>query len=78
MQSCGPMTSALARLPENLSLAMKSVSTRRWDLMAQNQSLDFSQLGLALLNGAGYFGLGLLIFHGAERRAKCQGILGGY
>ena len=44
--------------------------------MAQTQSLDFSELGLALLNGIGYFGLELLIFHWAERRAKCQGILG--
>ncbi len=48
------------------------------DLMAQNQSLDFSQLGLALLNGVGYFALGVFIFHWAERRAKRQGILGGY
>lgn len=48
------------------------------DLMARNQSLDFTQLMLALLNGLGYFVLGLFVFHWAEKQAKRQGILGGY
>ncbi len=48
------------------------------NLMARNQSLDFSQFALALLNGVGYFILGLLVFRWAEGKAKRQGILGGY
>jgi ABC-2 type transport system permease protein len=48
------------------------------DLMARNQSLDFCVLALALLNGVGYFVLGLLVFRWAEGKAKSQGILGGY
>lgn len=48
------------------------------DLMARNQSLDLSQFALALLNGVGYFALGLLLFNWAEREAKRRGILGGY
>ena len=46
--------------------------------MALNQGLDFPQLLLALLNGLGYFALGLLVFSWAEREAKRRGILGGY
>ncbi len=48
------------------------------DLMARNQSLDFSEFALALLNGVGYFVLGLLVFRWAQGKAKRQGILGGY
>lgn len=48
------------------------------DLMAHNQSLNFSQFALALLNGLSYLILGLLVFRWAERKAKRQGILGGY
>ena len=48
------------------------------ELMAQGKTLDLSQLALALLNGAVYFALGLVIFHRAEREAKRQGILSGY
>jgi len=48
------------------------------DLMAQNQSLNVSALGLALLNGMSYFALGIFIFRWAERRAKHQGMIGGY
>lgn len=48
------------------------------DLMVRNQSLDLLQFALALLNGVGYFALGLLVFSWAERQAKRRGILGGY
>lgn len=48
------------------------------DLMALNQGLDISQFALALLNGVGYFALGLLVFTWAEREAKRRGILSGY
>jgi ABC-2 type transport system permease protein len=48
------------------------------DLMALNQNLELSQLALALLNGMGYFALGLLVFRWAEGKAKQQGIIGGY
>ena len=47
-------------------------------LMARGQALDLAQFALALLNGAAYFALGLLIFHRAEREAKRRGILSGY
>ncbi len=47
-------------------------------LMALNQGLDLSQFALALLNGVGYFALGLLVFRWAERQAKRRGILSGY
>jgi ABC-2 type transport system permease protein len=48
------------------------------DLMARNQSLDFSGLALAFLNGLGYFVLGVLVFRWAERKVKHQAILSGY
>lgn len=48
------------------------------DLMAHNQSLDFSGLALAFLNGLGYFVLGVLVFRWAECKAKHQAILSGY
>ena len=48
------------------------------ELMARNQSLDFSQFAFALLNGVVYFIFGLLVFRWAESKAKRQGILGGY
>lgn len=48
------------------------------DLMARGEALNLAQLGLALLNGIGYFTVGLLIFRFAERQAKRRGILGGY
>jgi ABC-2 type transport system permease protein len=48
------------------------------ELMARGQALDPAQFALALLNGAGYFALGLLIFRQAEREAKRRGILSGY
>jgi ABC-2 type transport system permease protein len=40
--------------------------------------LDFAQFAQALLNGIGYFTVGLLIFCFAEREAKRRGLLGGY
>jgi ABC-2 type transport system permease protein len=48
------------------------------DLMARQQPLDLIQLSFALLNGAVYFGLGLLLFRWAERETKRRGRLGGY
>ncbi|MBV9386001.1 MAG: ABC transporter permease [Chroococcidiopsidaceae cyanobacterium CP_BM_ER_R8_30] len=48
------------------------------DLMAWGEALDLSQLSFALLNGIGYFILGLLIFRFAEREAKRRGLLSGY
>jgi len=39
--------------------------------MARGQALDPAQF--ALLNGTGYFALGLLIFRQAEREAKRRG-----
>ncbi len=48
------------------------------DLMARGEALNLVGLTLALLNGIGYFTVGLLIFHFAEREAKRRGILGGY
>lgn len=48
------------------------------DLMALNQGLYLPHFALALLNGVGYFALGLLVFSWAEREAKRRGILGGY
>lgn len=48
------------------------------DLMARQQPLNLTQLSFALLNGAVYFGLGLLLFRWAERETKRRGRLGGY
>jgi ABC-2 type transport system permease protein len=48
------------------------------DLMARNEGLDWGRLGLALLNGVVYFGLGLGLFGWAERYAKRRGKLSGY
>ena len=48
------------------------------DLMARGEGLDLNLLGIALLNGAAYFALGLLVFGWAERQAKRKGIIGGY
>ncbi|MEM7065180.1 MAG: hypothetical protein AAF572_18725 [Cyanobacteria bacterium P01_B01_bin.77] len=46
--------------------------------MARREGLEVSLLGVALLNGAAYFTLGLAVFGWAERQAKRKGILGGY
>ncbi|MBD0362242.1 MAG: ABC transporter permease [Coleofasciculus sp. C3-bin4] len=48
------------------------------DLMARGEALNLAQFSLALLNGIGYFTVGLLIFRFAERSAKRRGMLGGY
>jgi ABC-2 type transport system permease protein len=48
------------------------------DLMARGEALNLAQFGWALLNGIGYFTVGLLIFRFAERQAKRRGMLGGY
>jgi ABC-2 type transport system permease protein len=48
------------------------------DLMARNQSLDFSSFLLALFNGIAYFLVGILVFRWAERQAKRKAILSGY
>ena len=48
------------------------------DLMARGEALNLAQFSLALLNGIGYFTVGVLIFRFAEREAKRRGMLGGY
>ena len=48
------------------------------DLMARGEALNLAQFSLALLNGIGYFTVGLLIFRFAEREVKRRGMLGGY
>ena len=48
------------------------------DMMARQQPLNLPLLGLALLNGSIYFGLGLALFRFAERETKRNGRLGGY
>ena len=48
------------------------------DLMARGESLNFTKLIIAFVNGAVYFALGLLLFRQAEREAKRRGILSGY
>ena len=48
------------------------------DLMARGESLNFTKLVIALVNGAVYFTLGLLLFRLAEREAKRRGMLSGY
>jgi ABC-2 type transport system permease protein len=48
------------------------------DLMARGESLNFSKLCIALINGGAYFAMGLLLFRLAERESKRRGILSGY
>ena len=69
--------SGRARLIANFLPMLPSTGLLR-DLMARGEGLDISLLGVALANGAAYFGLGLLVFSWAERQAKRKGILGGY
>ena len=47
-------------------------------LMARGQSLDWGLFAIALVNGVGYFAIGLFLFNYAERIAKQRGKLGGY
>jgi ABC-2 type transport system permease protein len=48
------------------------------DLMARGERMNPELFAFALLNGLGYFTIGLLIFRLAEREAKRRGLLGGY
>ena len=48
------------------------------DVMARGEALNLAGFTLALLNGIGYFTVGLMIFGFAEREAKRRGLLGGY
>ncbi|NJO40940.1 MAG: ABC transporter permease [Cyanobacteria bacterium RU_5_0] len=48
------------------------------DVMARNQGLDGVVLTIALLNGAIYLSIGLMLFRWAEREAKRSGKLAGY
>ncbi|BAZ03054.1 putative ABC-2 type transporter, permease protein (plasmid) [Tolypothrix tenuis PCC 7101] len=48
------------------------------DLMARGESLNFSKLIIAFINGGIYFAVGLLIFRFAEHTAKKRGMLSGY
>lgn len=47
-------------------------------LMARGESLNFTHLTIAFVNGVVYFAIGLGLFRLAERQAKSRGILGGY
>lgn len=47
-------------------------------LMARGESLNFTLLAVAFVNGAVYFAVGLLLFRFAEREAKRRGMLSGY
>jgi len=47
-------------------------------LIARNESLNFSLLSIAFINGAIYFALGLILFRLAEKTAKQRGMLSGY
>ncbi len=48
------------------------------DLMARGESLNYTKLVIAAVNGVVYFALGLLLFYLAERVAKRRGMLSGY
>ncbi len=48
------------------------------DLMARNLPLNWTQLGLAILNSAIYLVIGVAVFNWAERRTKQSGGLSGY
>ncbi|MCX7594583.1 MAG: ABC transporter permease [Fischerella sp.] len=48
------------------------------DLMVRGESLNFTKLVIAFVNGGIYFAVGLLLFRIAERVAKRRGILSGY
>ncbi|ARV59490.1 ABC transporter [Nostocales cyanobacterium HT-58-2] len=48
------------------------------DLMARGESLNFTKLGIAFINGGVYFAVGLILFRLAERVAKRRGMLSGY
>ena len=48
------------------------------DLMARGEALNLTNLAIALLNGAIYFAMGLLLFRIAEYQSKRRGILSGY
>lgn len=48
------------------------------DLMARGESLNFTKLAIAFVNGVIYFAVGLLLFYLAEREAKRRGMLSGY
>ncbi len=48
------------------------------DLMARQQPLNLSLLGIALLNGLGFLAIGIVLFQWAERETKRRGKLGGY
>lgn len=48
------------------------------DVMAREVGLNWLELGLAVLNGAVYLAVGLLLFRFCERQAKKQGKLSGY
>jgi ABC-2 type transport system permease protein len=48
------------------------------DMMARGEGLAWEHWGIALLNGAVYFSLGILLFQRAEQSVKRQGKLSGY
>lgn len=47
-------------------------------LMARGESLNFTLLIIAFVNGAAYLAVGLVLFRLAEREAKRRGMLSGY
>jgi ABC-2 type transport system permease protein len=59
-------------------LPMTSGAAILRDLMARGESLNFTKLGIAFVNGVVYFVVGLLLFYLAEREAKRRGMLSGY
>ena len=71
-ESSGPMQAIRFLLP-----MLPSTGLLR-DLMAREIGLDWPTYGLALLNGLFYLGIGLLVFHWAEKIAKSRGSLSGY
>jgi ABC-2 type transport system permease protein len=69
--------SGSARIVANCLPMLPSTGLLR-NLMARGQALDWGLLGIAIVNGAVYFVIGLFIFGWAERQAKQRGLLGGY
>ncbi|HEY9639950.1 MAG TPA: ABC transporter permease [Coleofasciculaceae cyanobacterium] len=47
-------------------------------VMARGEELDWGIWAIAFLNGAVYFGIGMVLFQWAERQTKRSGKLGGY
>lgn len=66
----------LAKLGYFVPLVPGADLTRQ--MMAKEATLDWSLLGLALLNGLAYLALGIVVFSRAVQAAKRRGLLFGY